>query len=126
MEKEHLEQIYALGFIAYKNQNYKKALEVFSRLVLEDPSDIRYLTSQAAAAYVLEEYSHASKVYLALSFIEENDLITPLYYACKCLFLSDNIDNALILFPFLKEKAKIDYTWNEKIRQLEECLHEYA
>lgn len=124
MKKDELEQVYALGFIAYKNQNYKKALQVFSRLVVEDPSNIRYLTSQAATAYMMKDYSFASKIYLTLAFAEKSNLIAPLYYACKSLLLSQNIDKALILFPFLKEKAKIDYTWIEKVTELEESLHE--
>jgi hypothetical protein len=112
MKKDELEQVYAL--------------EVFSRLVLEDPSNIRYLTSQAATAYMMKDYSLASKIYLTLAFAEGTNLIAPLYYACKSLLLSQNIDKVRILFPFLKEKAKIDYTWNEKIRELEEFLHEYV
>ncbi|MGI4861983.1 MAG: tetratricopeptide repeat protein [Janthinobacterium lividum] len=78
------EQRYARGFRAFKQGNYRQALGLFTRLLLGEPLNPRYLMASGACLQRLQRYEDALRPYCLCAAFSPTNLLCQLYIA-QCL-----------------------------------------
>ncbi|MCY0389765.1 tetratricopeptide repeat protein [Robbsia sp. Bb-Pol-6] len=78
------EQRYARGFRAFRQGHYRQALGLFTRLLLGEPLNPRYLMASGACLQRLHRYEDALRPYCLCAAFSPTDLLCQLYIA-QCL-----------------------------------------
>ncbi|MGI4860084.1 MAG: tetratricopeptide repeat protein [Janthinobacterium lividum] len=87
------EKRYARGFRAFKQGHYRQALGLFTRLLLGEPLNPRYLMASGACLQRLHRYEDALRPYCLCAAFSPTDLLCQLYIA-QCLIALGKPDKA--------------------------------
>lgn len=118
---DECEALYAHGHSLYQQGLYSDAFKVFSRLVMINHMDDRYVMALAGAAQQLGRYEDALQHYATVTVMRLNDP-APVFHSAECLLamsrLADAIDSLELVLEFDPDPG----TKNDYIRRARTLL----
>lgn len=107
MADEKVEEIYALAFFLYRNQQYQDASHFFRLLVVFRPSEAKYWKGFGACQQMQQDYEHALNCYMSAQILHQNRPDPYLYvYAADCYFALKQKENGLKALEAARLKGK--------------------
>lgn len=99
---DECEALYTVGHNLYQQARYSEAFKVFSRLVMYDHLNDRYLMALAGAAQLLERYEDALHNYATVTLMRLDDP-TPIFHSAECLIAMSRLDEAVETLELILE-----------------------
>lgn len=108
MDKPKQEAIYARAYGLYQKGRYRKALPLFTQLVVLDHLERRYVLGLAATHQMLSEHEEALTYYMAALMLQPMDP-WPLLRCAECLSAQDKGEEAVEALALARQLCEAGY-----------------
>lgn len=108
ISKEKKDEIYALAYMLYQNQQYQEASTLFRLLIEAHPSEAKFWKGLGACLQMQKDYDEALNCYSCSAYFSSQNQLDPyLYvYAADCHFALKQIDAGLKALEAARSNAK--------------------
>ena len=120
---EDISLLYSLGYNLYERGDYLQSKDIFQRLVLSRPYEIKFWQALGASLQMQRCYEEALDAWSMASFINDEDP-TVHFHAAECLYSLELFKDARQALEHAKERSKNDplVSFEQKIKSLEDLL----
>lgn len=108
ISKEKCEEIYALAYMLYQNQQYQEAGTFFSLLTEAYPSETKFWKGLGACLQMQKDYEEALNCYCCCAYFSSQHQLDPYLYVqtADCYFALKQIDAGLKALEAAHSTAK--------------------
>ncbi len=116
------ETLYGAAYGIYESGEYEKGANLFTRLLLHDPYDLRFWKGLASCHQMLCEYKEALYAWSIVSLLGENPPQAH-FHAAECYLSLEDRDEAKKALNCAKHFLQNNDPLKRKIEQLHEQVH---
>lgn len=120
---EDISLLYSLGVNLYERGDYPQAKDIFQRLVLSRPHEIKFWQALGATQQMHRSFEEALNAYAMASLIDDSEPSSH-FHASECLYALEEYEQALKALECAKIRlsSSLHETLREKILSLETRL----
>lgn len=115
---EDIELLYKLGFSLYDAGDFLSSKEMFQRLVISRPLEVRFWKGLAGASQMNKDFEDALTAWSVLSLLEKNSFEAS-FHAAECYFSLNNAEEGKKALTEAKQLLTENSPFSEKIQALE-------
>lgn len=97
LPENKIQDIYALAFLLYQNQQYQESSNFFRLLVVACPSEKKFWKSLGASLQMQKDYEEAISCYMSCFQLSDQDHLDPYLFVqtADCYFALQQVEAAL-------------------------------